>query len=627
MKKSKKFNALMGFGKKAIPVRVDPKLLFKFSSTERPVPTFRDLIMLKSTEEIKNVEKGKIKKKIPNHAILPPEFSETLLDKGEMEVEDLMLTMADKIREIIIQKEIRKDDEKEDMEDQETLGELSKGEETEDGNIKKDSDPFQENLLEYEEAYYGILIFSWAMIHDKKVVPGTLLNPALDKASIQQAEIIHKNVFGEGKTRVPEEDTDTTGLQAILSEFGSRIDRNTAISQAKASLGEREDSKKDWLRLTPISCNVLEGMQAKYNSNIEDDDDDDIIIPSGPNVDQEAIIQCSTGARVQQYLNHLMITVHGCVVCVGMGMGTAIKNGLIMSQPTPYEPTNYSPHFTPPSIEDGLSSESQLRLEEQARNGKLSSEDMILITQQKIKSPTNYNELRHYTKNFHCLNKIMAGVGSILETGLRMVASHVMDYETDYVFHFNELPLFGAWFINKIHVGVQKFLHSCALGELNKLDLKAIDFVDLLRSIQDRSIAFVRAPSYVKDQLPKPNKNKRKPLEDDTYKIKKGKGNQGKDNKIENDEQDNQAKLGNGMAFGEVFCKEIRKGVTQPKMDDGTEMCNRFYGKGYCFQNCKRSHKKKNASEQTCWKKFLQTIIARYKERRKVKKCQHKVSK
>ena len=185
------------------------------------------------------------------------------------------------------------------------------------------------------------------------------------------------------------------------------------------------------MNLTPLSRNVMEGMQVKLNPNVEEDDDEDVVIPSGPNAQQEAIIQCSTGARVQQYLNHLLVTVHGCVVCVGMGMCTAIKNGLLMSQPDPYHPTNYSPHFTPLSIEDGLSSESQLRLEEQARNGKLSSDDMVLITQQKIKSPTSFNELRHYTKNFHCLNKIMAGKGSILEEELGSVASHVRDHELD----------------------------------------------------------------------------------------------------------------------------------------------------------------------------------------------------
>lgn len=42
-------------------------------------------------------------------------------------------------------------------------------------------------------------------------------------------------------------------------------------------------------------------------------------------------------------------------------------------------------------------------------------------------------------------------------------------------------------------------------------------------------------------------------------------------------------------------------------------MCNHFYAKGYCFNNCKRSHKKKNAGDQACWKKYLKSLLAKYK--------------
>ena len=75
-----------------------------------------------------------------------------------------------------------------------------------------------------------------------------------------------------------------------------------------------------------------------------------------------------------------------------------------------------------------------------------------------------------------------------------------------------------------------------------------------------------------------------------------------KDRVLNNDERDPQAKLAQNQQFGAVFCKEFREGVSQPIMNDGTEMCNRYYGKGYCFANCKRSHTKKNAAEQTRWK-------------------------
>ena len=627
LKQTKKFGALMGFGKRAVPVRIDPKALFKYSSSERPIPSFKELLMINTTEEVEKLtgtNNRSDKMRIPNHAILPPSLSEILLDTSELEAKDLIQVFAETIRRIIVQdsadqvgtdKETVQTENSEESSTSDTSSELP----TEKAD---EADPFLMDLSAYEEAYYKILVFLWAMIHDQRVVPGSPLTPALDEASTQYTESIHKKNFREhkeGKDLDASNDRfDTTGLQAVLSEFGSRIDRNTAVSASRKSEKDKDKEDSDWMKLTPLSRNVLEGMQAKYNTNVEDDDEEDIIIPSGPNTEQRTIIQCSTGARVQQYLNHLLVTVYGCVVCVGMGMCTAIKNGLLMSQPTPYEPTNYSPHFTPPATGEGLSSESQLRIEEQARNGKLTSEDMILITQQKIKSPTNYNELRHYIKNFHCLNKAIAGAESILEEQLGEVTTHVSNYETDYVFHFNEFPLFGAWFINKIHVGVQRYLHSCALGIPSKLDTTAIDFSDMIRSIQNRSIAFVRAPSYVKDQLPNRNKGKRRAEEneDEGPRTKKGKGNKNRDNKVTNDEQDAQAKLGHGMVFGEVFCREVRDGTNQPRMDDGTEMCNRFYGKGYCFQNCRRSHNKKNSAEQTRWKKFLQNVIARYKAKR-----------
>ena len=106
LKKSRRFNALVGFGRRAIPVRVDPKSLFKFSPS-RLVPGFKNLIISESIEDIKMLKKGKTKKRIPNHAILPPEISELLLDQSEMETEDLMMLVTDRVRSIIIKNEVK----------------------------------------------------------------------------------------------------------------------------------------------------------------------------------------------------------------------------------------------------------------------------------------------------------------------------------------------------------------------------------------------------------------------------------------------------------------------------------------------------------------------------------------
>ena len=57
-------------------------------------------------------------------------------------------------------------------------------------------------------------------------------------------------------------------------------------------------------------------------------------------------------------------------------------------------------------------------------------------------------------------------------------------------------------------------------------------------------------------------------------------------------------------------------GLEQPKMDDGTEMCNRLYGKGYCFEDFQISHWKKNAAEQGRWKKLVKDILDKWKTKK-----------
>ena len=155
-------------------------------------------------------------------------------------------------------------------------------------------------------------------------------------------------------------------------------------------------------------------------------------------------------------------------------------------------------------------------------------------------------------------------------------------------------------------LGSEKWSDGWQAAEIARL-VAAEVLLDAGRLANEDSAAFDSVVAAFR--MPKEN-------EDEGPRTKKGKGNKNRDNKVTNDEQDAQAKLGHGMAFGEVFCREVRDGTNQPRMDDGTEMCNRFYGKGYCFQNCRRSHNKKNSAEQTRWKKFLQNVIARYKAKR-----------
>ena len=162
--------------------------------------------------------------------------------------------------------------------------------------------------------------------------------------------------------------------------------------------------------------------------------------------------------------------------------------------------------------------------------------------------------------------------------------------------------------MNKIHVGVQKFIHSCVLGSVSNLNISAIEFGTFLKSIENREISFVCLPAFVKKKA----KKKQKHNETDNNQGRKKK-KEGRQKRVMYNKQDPQAKIAENQRFEDAFYKEFREGIEQSCMDNGTKMCNRLYGKGYCFEGCKRSHTKKNAAEQARWKIFLKEILPKWK--------------
>ena len=105
-----------------------------------------------------------------------------------------------------------------------------------------------------------------------------------------------------------------------------------------------------------------------------------------------------------------------------------------------------------------------MQLEEQAKNRKLLADDLDLVTNHKIHYPEAYNELRHVTKNLSCPAHKLEAERSVPAQEMRNVVNRVAKFSTDYTYHFKEFNGFGAFFVNKIHIGIQKFIHSCAMG-------------------------------------------------------------------------------------------------------------------------------------------------------------------
>ena len=149
-----------------------------------------------------------------------------------------------------------------------------------------------------------------------------------------------------------------------------------------------------------------------------DGDNDVLFVPDRPTEHVKEILNCS---RVQQYLHYIMQK-HKCTVEVGLGMCTEIKNGMIGSQLSEHEVNNFSPLFcTVHNESDRMTDAKILRLEETARNGKISQEDMEMITNQTVTYTKDYNELKHMMWNFYVLVMNMFGEKEIVTMAVKAV--------------------------------------------------------------------------------------------------------------------------------------------------------------------------------------------------------------
>ena len=622
IKKAVKYGGMMGFGPTALTVSVDPMSLLEIAQEKKQAPPFKDLLMANSEEAFKAItrenSKGWKKRHVPDAVIMIPSLSAIILDNPEMEPAVFLTKATEIIRTKYVNEEIDKDQDTLDRETQEI--EAATTGEKEDGEERTGlEDPFRDESGELEGKFYDVLLFYWYLIHDGEAIHPTPVMPDLSEAANEIADKNRKELGVDLPRQVGQADSSfaSSQLTEAITAMSLSMEDATKAKQKEKQSKSKEKEQADWNKLPLLSQHVIRGLQARFADDLDDDELEDVVVPDGPNRLMSTVIRCSTGARVQQLLNHTLSVTHNCIVSLNMGMCTALKNGLLLSQPSPNEVSNFSPHFTPPLLDNAEdSSELQLRLEEQSKNGKLSADDLALVTNQKIQYPESYNALRHFVRNFTFLVVELAGSNSIVASELLEVVAHVEKFETDYSYHFHEFQGFGAFFINKIHVGIQKFLHSCACGQVSKLNLLAIEFKHFLKSIDGREITFVRLPSYLRK--PKSKKRDREGDKDDRAEGGRGrdKRRDTKKKRVTYDERDPQAKLATNQRFGDVFCRDCRAGVEQPKMDDGTEMCNRLYGKGYCFEDCRRSHRKKNAAEQGRWKKFLKDILEKWKSKK-----------
>ena len=94
------------------------------------------------------------------------------------------------------------------------------------------------------------------------------------------------------------------------------------------------------------------------------------------------------------------------------------------------------------------------------------------------------------------------GEDSVLYRNLKYLSDHVEDNENEYNYEFRQEKLFDGDLVDKIHYKIQRFFDSCAGGDPSQLNLKKIDFREIMDQIEEGKY-YAKVPAWLRKLVKK----------------------------------------------------------------------------------------------------------------------------
>ena len=107
-----------------------------------------------------------------------------------------------------------------------------------------------------------------------------------------------------------------------------------------------------------------------------------------------------------------------------LGLNTTIKNGALISFPSPSTLAGLCVFFCHPSGIEEISAEEILRIQEQASHGKLQRDDIELLTKCKPFTPYNFSSFQHMLKNITFIYEYLGGPHCLSAIAWRSALQH-----------------------------------------------------------------------------------------------------------------------------------------------------------------------------------------------------------
>ena len=114
-------------------------------------------------------------------------------------------------------------------------------------------------------------------------------------------------------------------------------------------------------------------------------------------------------------------------------------------------------------------------------------------------------ELKHHSKNYAGVAGRTFGKDSITHISLKIIVAHIEKYETSYNYEFRQEKLFGGNFLDRVNWRFRCFLDSCASGDVDNIDMKKLDFQDILEQVERREY-HTKVPAWIRQMMKKKEK-------------------------------------------------------------------------------------------------------------------------
>lgn len=264
-------------------------------------------------------------------------------------------------------------------------------------------------------------------------------------------------------------------IHKLSDIWGRKIDFDEREKESK----EKKKKEKGFEKLSTVHKNTFTLITATIN------DSDENVGDLEPTEDTLGILEQTVGIQAQSHLQY-EFNKHKHMWDFGLAMCTLMKNGIITSHPSVNDINGVSPLLSPDqAVEDHLGSDLSLHLEEQLVLGKISDDDLKIITKCKTYFPKNFGEYLHVIKNFHRLIIVIAGEKSIFAAEIVKLTDHAVEHERCYKDIEQEYFHMYASILDHVHCRSQHFIHSSAAGLISKLKFRKLDFTDLPEEIED----------------------------------------------------------------------------------------------------------------------------------------------